>query len=175
MALALVVVAILRFGERLPLSAIGLVRPSAGSILRGVALGVGVYVGLALIALGLSSLGAFDNRAATDSILAWSLPLRIAVATAAGVVEELLYRGYAIERLTAMTRRRGLSTVLALLAFSLAHVPYWGLAGIAVPLLGGAFFSLLYLWRRDLVLCMSAHSTIDLIGLVLLPALAGLG
>ena len=38
------------------------------------------------------------------------------------------------------------------------------------PYVGG-LVTLLYLWRRDLLLNMIAHSTIDAIGLIVVPAL----
>ena len=173
--LVLLVLLVLRFGEGAPLSAIGLVRPTVRSVAWGLGIGVGVFAALAVVVIALSRIGLFDNEKASAVVLDWPLPFRIAVAAAAGVIEEILYRGYAIERLTALIGRRWVAAVLALAAFALAHVPFWGWAGIATPLLGGAFFTAIYLWRRDLVACIVAHSTIDLIGIVLLPALAGAG
>lgn len=170
--LVVVVLLVLRFGERAPLSAIGLVRPTMRSIAWGLGIGVAVFVALAVIILGLSRLGLFDNHQASAVVLDWPLPFRIAVAAAAGLIEEILYRGYAIERLTAVIGHRWIAAVLAVIAFALAHVPFWGWAGIATPLLGGTFFTLIYLWRRDLIACIVAHSVIDLIGIVIVPALA---
>lgn len=172
-AVVVAVLLVLRYGEKASLSAIGLVRPRLRSVLIGLAIGVGVFVALAAIVLALLQFGLFDNKGASEVVLAWPLSFRIAVAAAAGVIEEILYRGYAIERLSAITGRRWLAAILALAAFSLAHVPFWGWAALATPLVGGAFFTVLYLWRRDLILCMVAHSTLDLIGIVLIPALAG--
>ena len=169
------VLLVLRFGERAPLSAIGLARPTPRSVLLGIGIGVGVYVVLALVAVGLMQLGLFDNTHASEVVLMWPLPYRIAVAVAAGLIEETLYRGYAIERLSALLGRRWLAAALGVAAFALAHVPFWGWAAIATPLVGGAFFAVIYLWRRDLVTCIVAHSTIDLIGVALIPALAGVG
>ncbi len=54
---------------------------------------------------------------------------------------------------------------------SAAHLPFWGLGAIATPLVGGAFFTLVYLWRRDLVACMVAHIAVDSVGLLVAPAL----
>ena len=173
--LVVVVLLILRFGEGGPLSSIGLVRPTIRSVGTGLAIGVGVFVALAAIVIGLSRLGLFDNAKASEVVLDWPLPFRIAVAAAAGVIEETLYRGYAIERMTAVIGRRWLAAFLALAGFALAHVPFWGWGGIATPLVGGVFFTALYLWRRDLIACIVAHSTIDLIGIVIVPALAAAG
>ena len=162
-ALVVVVLLLLRFGEGTPLSAIGLVRPRLRSVALGLGIGAGVFVALALIALTLSRFGLFDNNEASETVLQWPLSFRVAVALAAGLVEETLYRGYAIERLSAIIGARWLAGGVALAAFALAHVPFWGWSAIATPIVGGAFFTILYLWRRDLVACIVAHATIDVI------------
>jgi len=86
--------------------------------------------------------------------------LRIFAAVGSGVVEELLYRGFAIERLTALTGRPWIAGGIAALIFGLAHVPSWGLGfALSADLPFGIYMTLFYLWRRDLVACMIAHST----------------
>lgn len=164
--------AVLVFGERERLAAIGLKPPRARSLLLGVGVGVGAYAALLAITLGLIQAGLFDNKQASAAVLDWPLWLRLYAALSAGLVEEILYRGYAIERLTALLGRRWLAAIVAIVAFALAHAPFWGLAGIGVPLFGGVFFTLIYLWRRDLILCMCAHAFIDVVSLVILPMFA---
>ncbi len=159
------------FGDRLPLSAVGLVRPRVGSILFGLAIGVSVYLVLYAIAFVLWKNGLFDAKAPASEIMHWPLWLRLFMLTTAGIVEEALYRGFAIERLTALTGRRWLAALIALAAFIAAHLPFWGLGGVATPLVGGGFFTLVYLWRRDLIACMVAHLAVDSVGLLIAPAL----
>ncbi len=158
-------------GERAPLAAIGLVRPRLSSVATGLAVGVGAYAVLLSIAFGLMQAGLFDNKQQSAAVLDWPLWLRLYAALTAGVVEEILYRGYAIERLTALVGRRWIAALVAILAFALAHAPFWGLAGVGVPLFGGIFFTALYMWRRDLTMCMTAHAFIDVVSLVILPML----
>jgi len=78
----------------------------------------------------------------------------------AGVVEELFYRGYAIERLEALGLNRYLAAAIPLLIFSVGH---WtgGWANIVIALALGAILSGFYLWRRDLVANMIAHFLVD--------------
>ncbi|HMN73422.1 MAG TPA: CPBP family intramembrane metalloprotease [Rhodoblastus sp.] len=159
------------YGDRLPLSAVGLVRPRIGSILFGLAVGASVYIGLYAIAFVLWKNGLFDAKTPATQILQWPLWLRLFMLVTAGVVEEALFRGFAIERLTALTGRRWLAALLALAAFVAAHLPFWGLGAVATPIVGGGFFTLVYLWRRDLVACMVAHLAVDSVGLLLAPAL----
>lgn len=159
------------YGDRLPLASVGLVRPRLRSILLGLAVGVSVYVGLYAIAFVLWKNGLFEAKAPASQILQWPLWLRLFMLITAGVVEEALYRGFAIERLTALTGRRWLAALIALVAFVAAHVPFWGASAIATPIVGGGFFTLVYLWRRDLTACMVAHIAVDSVGLLLAPAL----
>ncbi len=159
------------YGDRLPLSDIGLVRPRLRSVLFGLAVGASVYIGLYAIAFVLWKNGLFEAKAPAGQILQWPLWLRLFMLITAGVVEEALFRGFAIERLTALTGRRWLAALIALAAFVAAHVPFWGLGAIATPIVGGGFFTLVYLWRRDLIACMVAHLAVDSVGLLLAPAL----
>lgn len=159
------------FGDRLPLSAVGLVPPRLGSIVFGLGIGASVYLCLYAVALVLWKNGLFEAKAPANQILHWPLWLRLFMLATAGLVEEALYRGFAIERLTALTGRRWLASLIALAAFVAAHVPFWGLGAIATPIVGGAFFTLVYLWKRDLVACMVAHLAVDSVGLLLAPAL----
>ena len=92
-------------------------------------------------------------------LAALPLWLRVFIGVTSGAVEELLYRGYAVERLGALTGRRYVGAGLATLGFALAHVPAWGLT---FALVGDLPFGILmtgfYVWRRDLVANMLAHS-----------------
>lgn len=159
------------YGDRLPLSAVGLVPPRLRSILFGLAVGVSVYMGLYAIAFVLWKNGLFEARNPASQILHWPLWLRLFMLITAGVVEEALFRGFAIERLSELTGRRWLAALIALAAFVAAHLPFWGLSAVATPIVGGGFFTLVYLWRRDLVACMVAHLMVDSVGLLLAPAL----
>lgn len=89
------------------------------------------------------------------------------VIVAAG--EEWLYRGYAIDRLEALTGRTWLAAAISLAAFGLAHLPLWGPGPALVMLLSGALLTAVYLWTRDIALLIAAHVATDLVGLVLAP------
>ncbi|MDE2362246.1 MAG: CPBP family intramembrane metalloprotease [Hyphomicrobiales bacterium] len=166
-----VTLACLVYGERLPLSSVGLVHPRLRSVGIGLAIGAGVYAALFAMVAILVQFHLFEAQKGVEAVQTWPLWLRLFALVTAGVVEEALYRGYAIERLTALTGRRWLAAIIALAAFSVAHVPFWGLAALATPIIGGGFFTIVYLWRRDLVACMTAHIVVDFVGLVIAPAL----
>lgn len=89
-----------------------------------------------------------------------------------GFVEEVLFRSYAIERLTQMTRRRWLAAVVALLAFALLHLLSWDwIHVLTLGLPASILLTLLYLWRRSLAFVVVVHATLNA-PLLLLPLLA---
>src|SRR5207253_2949597 len=87
----------------------------------------------------------------------------------AGIVEELFYRGYAIERLRLIGLGWFWSVAIPLVIFSLGH---WsgGAANILIAFAAGLILTGFYLWRRDLVANMIGHGLVDFIANVL-PAL----
>ena len=84
----------------------------------------------------------------------------------AGVVEELFYRAYAIERLQVLGLNRYLRAAIPLAIFAAAH---WtgGWANIVIALALGAILSASYPWRRDLVANMIGHFLVDFVSNVL--------
>ncbi len=80
----------------------------------------------------------------------------------AGIAEELFYRGYPIERFQAMGLGKLASAAIPLIIFGVGHYT-GGVANILIALVMGGVLSGLYLWRRDLVTCMIAHTLVDLV------------
>jgi membrane protease YdiL (CAAX protease family) len=114
--------------------------------------------------VGRTSFDAAKN--AFTALPAWYLGLTIVIV---GGGEEWLYRGYAIERLRALTGSFWLAGALSLAAFVLVHVPVWGLGFSLTTLISGGIFTLLYIWQRDIVALMLAHVITDLYGLLVAP------
>lgn len=153
--------------ERLPLSSIGLKPPTWTTLGWGLAatllLMASVMLSFAVIA---PALGLKQNMAATAAVVQVPLWLFILTPIVAGVTEEILYRGYAVERLEFLTGRRWLAGLLAGGAFLATH---WSWGGTQMIIVGFATVILtgLYMWRRDLICCMIAHTLTDLIGFTL--------
>ncbi|HUY37909.1 MAG TPA: CPBP family intramembrane glutamic endopeptidase [Candidatus Binataceae bacterium] len=159
------VLLVVHFWERLPMRSIGIVRFAATDLALGVAafVGIGVIEGLALPLVLLVLTGSHDwGIASSDAhqfklISQWPWPLMLATAVSAGVYEEIWSRGYAVERLEALTHSTIAAAAVALTLDVGAHVPFWGIryailiAPCQVVLLG------LYLWRRRLWPCVVAH------------------
>jgi uncharacterized protein len=156
--------------EGLPLSSIGLIRPTRGTFGWGLAATVVLLATMMLtFAVIAPALGLKQNMTATAAIVQVPLWLLITTPLVAGITEEILYRGYAIERLTFLTGNRWLAATIAGVLFLLLHLSWGGMQMIIVAF-GTVIFVGLYLWRRDLPCVMLAHILVDLIGFALARA-----
>ncbi len=160
---AITLLFIIRRGERLPLTSIGLGTSRWWkSILWGLVIAVASAAAGGVLA-GLTGYGHGPGSAAFEKLPLWLITL---IVLRAGVVEELFYRGYAIERLQAVGLKPVWAAGIPLVIFALGH---WtgGAANILIALVLGAILSVFYLWRRDLVANMIGHGTVDFIANVL--------
>ncbi len=165
--LAATVVAVVRWGERRDLASIGVVPPSAGSFgWAAVLVAANVLVLTPIMQWLVERIGAGFG----SGLLAFRMmPLwyRIAVVLVVPALEEMFYRGYAIDRLSNITKSPAAGVVVSGLVFGLAHAPVWGIgAGVALvipALVHGAF----YAWRRDLIALVISHIATDVLGLFL--------
>ena len=160
---ALALFIIIKVGEGLPLSSIGLTAAHLGkSILWGFVIGIACLA----VAVGLVVLTGYtggETGKAFDKLPTWLLSL---IVVRAGVVEELCYRGYAIERLHALGLPRWLAAGVPLLIFGVGH---WtgGWANIVIALVLGGILALFFIWRRDLLANMIGHWFVDFVGNIL--------
>jgi uncharacterized protein len=156
---AIAVIILIQKGERLPLSSVGIGTSKWWkSILWSLALGAVCF----LVAGAIVALTHFNGGPSGAAFQKLPLWLITCIVIRAGVVEELFYRGYALERLTAIGLHRFWAIAIALIIFSLAH---WtgGVANIALAFVLGAILTAFYLWRRDLVANMIAHFLVDFV------------
>ena len=171
--LVVAVMAIALWWEALPLRALGLGPITIGTIFWGVALAaffVGIFGPAAYWLLRRLDVGGFDRGLARMADLpVWHLAIAVAVG---GTAEELLYRGYAIDRLTVLTGSVWAAAALSLIAFGLAHLPVWGWGPALTTFVSGAILTAFFLWRHDLVANIIAHVATDAVGLIVGPALA---
>ena len=166
--LAVVVLLVVSRWEQLPLTSIGLRRPDVMTVAVAVTILLLAYYVLPLLTrplLRVLGLGGVERglEALANQPCWW----RVCLALTSGPVEELLYRGYAVERLGTLTGRLPLGGLLAATAFGLAHTPFWGLGpALAVNLPFGVLMVAAYIWRRDVFATAIAHTGLLLIGLL---------
>ena len=160
---AVTLLVIIRRGERLPMRSIGLGTARWWkSILWGFVITIVSATAVGILAF-LTGYGHGPGSAAFEKLPVWLITL---IVFRAGVVEELFYRGYAIERLQMIGLGRFWSVTIPLVIFSLGH---WsgGAANILIALAAGVILTGFYLWRRDLVANMIGHGSVDFVANVL--------
>ena len=158
-ASAAALLVILRRGEGLPFRSIGL---GTCRWWKSIAWAFVIAVISAAVALGLAHLTSYGNgpgSAAFEKLPLWLITL---IVIRAGVVEELFYRGYAIERLRMIGLGRFWSVTIPLVIFSIGH---WsgGAANILIAFAAGLILTGFYLWRRDLAANMIGHGLVDFV------------
>jgi membrane protease YdiL (CAAX protease family) len=161
--MAALLIVLVRLGERLPLRSIGLgTAPWRQSVRFGCIL-AGLCGVTAWIVILFTGYGHGPGSAEFNKVPIWFETLAV---IRSGIVEELFFRGYAIERLKSIGCGRVLSAAIPLAIFAATH---WtgGIPNIIIALVVGTVLTLFYLWRRDLVANMIGHGLSDFVGLVL--------
>jgi membrane protease YdiL (CAAX protease family) len=154
--------------EKLPLSSIGLKWDRPGrSLAWGIALTLMCAVGIAVL---LTAFHLFRVRQGPGGLIGMSLWTATLTIVRAGIAEEVMYRGFAIERIEALTGSRWIAALVPLVAFAVFHYRQ-GWTGIAIAFVVGAILTAFYLWKRDLVANIVAHFLVDIVPNVLFPLL----
>src|SRR5712691_2816536 len=163
---ALALIVIIRRGEGLPLRSIGL---GTARLWKSILWGFVIAIISAVVVGALTHFTGYGNGPGSAAFEKLPLWLITAIVFRAGVVEELFYRGYAIERLRMIGLGRFWSVAIPLVIFSLGH---WsgGAANILIALAAGIILTGFYLWRRDLAANMIGHGLVDFVANVV-PAL----
>jgi membrane protease YdiL (CAAX protease family) len=133
----------------------------------GLLLGCGIaLVGcIALLQLLGISFGSGEAAQKYDQI---SLGVMALMVLRAGVIEELFYRGYIIERMEKLTGHWVAFILIPTLLFGLFHYKQ-GVGGILVSFVLGLIFAMYYWKTRDLKVTITAHFLVDFIPNVLVP------
>ena len=166
-----VLLVIVVYWERRRLASIGIRVPSRREVAVGIGAGLGGVV-LGLVAIGVAVATFQLEQPETLSALSQlSLPVQVTIVVTAVITEEVLWRGYPIERLTELTGNIWIGAVVSGVVFLAVHYPAWGLVG-AIP---QAVFTLVivgvYVWSRNVVASMCTHGVINVLTIIVLPAL----
>ncbi len=168
--IATILIVLVYKGEKLDLASIGLHNRHWGkSILTSLLLAVICIVALlgCVAILNLAGIsfgeGIESKRYATISL--WTMTL---VVLRAGIVEEIFYRGYIMERLAKLSRKWIIYFLLPALTFGLLHYKQ-GVGGILISFVLGLIFAYSYWKTKDLKINIIAHFLVDFIPNVLIP------
>jgi len=144
--------------EHRPLSSIGFRAPGGWDIGWGLICGIALLVGAGILdGIVFPALHLKIDLATYRAIIDAPAAYRIALVTRAAVFEEVLFRGYSIERLKEWSGSAWLAGLVSLAAFTCVHLSSWGAPQLIVAAYGGALLTVLYIWRRNIWGNMLAH------------------
>ena len=146
--------------ERLPLDSIGLRRPDWSTPISAVLLCIGLRYLLPVVTNPLvDAMGTEGYDAGLNDLVLLPPWFRLIAAITGPIVEEILYRGYAIERLATLTGSIWIGGAISATVFGLAHIPTWGIGfALGVDLPFGIVMTIFYIWKRDLLANILVHS-----------------
>lgn len=162
------IVCFILFGERNKLSSINIKKIDSGSFSLGMALGGFSMIYIVIHKLFLASYLDFGSTVLVqndDAGISTVGPEFIFVfgifnVITAGFAEEIIYRGYATERLLMLKANKVIVFLLPLIAFVLMHYRK-GYEHMIAVLIVGALFQLFYLKYRNLTITIIGHLLID--------------
>ena len=170
-ALVVLLLSYVRCVERRPLTSIGFHKPGVWNILIGIAAGIVFLASLAGIYFVLFPYLHFKEDPQVARVMSQMLAKpqwwRLTLILRGAIGEEILFRGYAIERLRELTGRFSIAGILSCTVFAFEHVGVWGWGHLLIAGSAGVILTLLYIWRRNLWVNMIAHFVPDAIGLLL--------
>lgn len=115
----------------------------------------------------------FPTEVSTAPALALPVPLMIFVYLTGSITEEILYRGYALERLQRMTGNWWISGLITGALFVGFHVPVYPMAHIVGYIIPATIvLTLIYAWKRNLSHCIIFHCVLNmpiLLAAILIP------
>lgn len=173
---AILLVGYIKLVEGRDLESVGVEWNGFGPYLRRVVVGTVVMLGAnVLVQPVLERVDDATDGIETDSMeqqmatfAEYGLAERAFIALTAGVTEEMVFRGYATERLEELTGSRVVGALVPTGAFVLSHKgEQWDWAAVARIAQPATITTALYLRTRDLLALVTIHALNDLVGLLL--------
>jgi uncharacterized protein len=104
-----------------------------------------------------------------ETALVYPVWLRVFTVLTAGIVEETMFRGFAVTRLLQLGGNSLLAIGVSSAMFAALHLPVWGTGPSLGFLIGGLVTTAFFVWRQDLLAMIIAHVAIDMWSLVITP------
>jgi len=152
-------------------ASIGLGKFKRRHILWGV---IGYIVVLAASSISsfiLQSIGLASLRSLQPKITGYSFPTLFGLFLTGTFLEEVFYRGYLIERMTALTRHRWIAAFASWILFMLVHLKFFGLGPTIDTSVISAALVLLYLKEKSIYPCIVVHGINDALAFLIFPLL----
>jgi len=167
---ALLIIIIVLKWEKLPVSSIGFKTFSFKTILFGF---LGFIMLMSIISIifmyqkyfGLNTV----TKAGIETVRKVPIWLQLLIPIRAAFTEEILFRGYPIERLTNWTKNKFLGAIIPLIIFTFIHLFFWGIGHLPLVFAGGFVLTIIYIWKKDLTINIIAHLFLDLVAIFSVP------
>jgi membrane protease YdiL (CAAX protease family) len=147
--------------EMRPLRSIGFRGLTSWDIPIALSAALVILAGIAAIYYGALPMLHLSESQQVRQLAATPLWWRLISVVRAAVGEEIVFRGYAIERGQELFGSLRIASVFSWIVFTLEHVSAWGWSHILIAGFGGLILTLLYLWRRNLCVNILAHFLVD--------------
>ncbi len=150
--------------EKLPAATLGL-RPFSwkATLLPGLAAGIALTIlAAAVVTIATTVFHLKPDNHLTQMLAGQPRWMLVLLSLRAGFVEEILFRGYLLDRLTRLSGRRWIGIIGSIALFTAMHFGGWQAGQLILVALAGTLFTALYLWKRNIMICVIAHSIVDL-------------
>lgn len=152
--------------ELRPLSSIGFQKVSLQDMLAGLGAGIVMIAGFAVIYLSVLPALHLSESSQVNELMVTPFWWRLISVIRAAIGEEVIFRGFAIERGREVFGSLRIAGVLSWIVFTLEHISTWGWSHVLIAGFGGLLLTLLYVWRRNLWINIIAHFVVDGVGLL---------
>lgn len=161
--------ALVLFWEGRPLSSIGIRQPSFSTI----GWGIGAFI-VGVLAFGFTfplvdAFGLGTTVEGTEWLVQFPVWLLIVTAVTAGLTEEVMFRGYLLERIGELTGALWIGAAISAVVFTLVHIPLWGVGGALQIGVWTIVVTVLYVKTRNLWACIVMHILNDLYAFIVAP------
>ena len=170
--LLLVMILWIYFVEKRTIASIGWKKLTAKTVFGGLGLGLVLFILFGFSNVVIQAIGLELNQEIAKMISSKSIPVLFLLVLRAAVVEEVLYRAYAFERINELTKSKWVAGLVPLIMFMLVHLS-WGIGHLLFIFIAGGLLTLMYVSKRNLALNIIAHFTVDVIALAVLPIMLG--
>jgi len=147
--------------ELRPLSSIGFRNVRLQDVLIGLGAGIVMIAGFAVIYYGVLPALHLSESSQVNELMVTPFWWRLISVIRAAIGEEVIFRGFAIERGREVFGSLRIASALSWIVFTLEHITTWGWSHVLVAGFGGLLLTLLYVWRRNLWINIIAHFVVD--------------
>ena len=157
--------------ERENLASIGLGKFKRRHLIWGVLVYLLVLVASSFSGFVLQSVGLPSLRSLQPLIKGYGSATLFGLFLTGTFLEEVFYRGYLIERMTVLTKRRWVAAFVSWLLFTLVHLKFFGLGPTIDTSVISAALVLLYMKEKSIWPCIVVHGINDALAFLIFPLL----